>query len=457
MEPMKLNIQLFAASVSSISAYETDIDVANNRSYIQLSISITTTGETFNNAGTAYVNATLTGQNNTYSIPTTHFNISRNTTKVVYSGKIGPFHHNDDGSLNPVSISVSTYITSNYSPSGSATCNMSTIARESSISATNGDIEGSTIITISPKGGGFSHNLSYSFGNLSGTIQNGIWTSGQMAVEWPIPSSFYNQIPNAKEGICTIYCETYSGSTKIGETKSTTIKVSCNETKCKPVVDATIVDINQTTVGLTNDSSKLIRYKSTARITPIATPQNSASISKKTVDGTTVSNYLDIPNVSKNSFSVSATDSRQPNGFITTITKTATMINYVQLTCNANFKRANQTSSVVNLTYSGNYFNGSFGSTSNTLTMSWKYREKGVSEWTTGGTLSPTISGNTYSGSIQCGTNFDYEKNYEFMVEFSDKIDTLNTGIITLSKGQGSLEIYDKAIKANGEVLFYWD
>ena len=133
------------------------------------------------------------------------------------------------------------------------------------------------------------------------------------------------------------------------------------------------------------------------------------------------------------------------------------MINYVQLTCSARVEREDQTSSIVNLFYSGNYFNGSFGATDNALTMSWKYREKGASEWTAGGTLSPTISGNTYSGSIQCGTSFDYQKNYEFMVEFSDKIDSLNTGIITLSKGLGSLEIYDKAIKANGEVLFYWD
>ena len=454
MKFMPLNIQLFAASVSSISAYETDVDIANNRSYIQLSISVTTTGSTWNASGSAYVNATLTGQNNTYSIPQTYFTINKNQTKTVYSGKIGPFNHNSDGSLNPVQINVSTYITSNYSPSGSASCNMSTIARASNISATDGEIEGNSIITINPQAGGFSHNLSYSFGSLSGTIANGISTSGSIAVEWQIPMSFYTQIPTAKNGICTIYCDTYSGGTKIGETKSTTIKVNCNETKCRPTVAATIKDVNQTTVDLTGDDSKLVRYKSTARITPNATAKNSASITSKSVENQTVSSYLDIANVSKNSFNVSAMDSRN---FTTPITVSATMVEYVQLTCNASFKRANQTSSTVNLTYSGNYFNGSFGETDNTLTISWKYREKGASEWITGGTLNPTISGNTYSGSIQCGTSFDYEKNYEFMVEFSDKIDTLNTGIITLSKGQGSLEIYDKAIKANGEVLFYWD
>lgn len=449
MQFMPLNIQLFAASVSSISAYETDIDIANNQSYIQLSITVSTSGQTYNNTGSAYVNATLTGQNNTYSIPKTNFTIGQNTTKTIYTGKIGPFKHNDDGSLNPVSISVSTYITSNFSPSGSATCKMSTIARESNISATDTDIEGNTVITINTKNGGFTHKLTYSFGNLSGTLTSSISGSGTIALSWTIPTSFYSQIPNAKNGICTIYCETYSGSQKIGETKSTTIKVSCNEAKCKPVVDATIVDVNQATVDLTGDSSKLVRYKSTARITPNATPKNSATITSKKVDGTTVSNYLDIPNVGKNSFSVSATDSRN---FTTPLTVSTSIVEYVQLTCDANFIRTNQTSSTINLTYSGNYFNGSFGATDNTLTMSWKYREKDTSEWTAGGTLSPTILGNTYRGSIQCGTNFDYQKSYEFMIEFADKIDSLNVAKV-VTKGIPNFAVFKDCIMVNGIVV----
>lgn len=452
MNFMPLNIQLFGASLY-ISAYETDIDVANNISYVQLSISATTTGQTYNNSGSAYVNATLTGQNNTYSIPKTNFNISRNTTKVVYSGKIGPFTHNSDGSLNPIQINASSYITSNYSPSGSATCNMSTIARKSTVSATNAEIEGTSVITINKQSSNFTHTLTYSFGGLTGTIATKTTAN---SVNFAIPTSFYAKIPNAKSGTCTITCTTYSGNTNLGS-NSVAITVSCNEAKCKPNVDATIVDVNQTTVALTDDSSKLVRYKSTARVTVSATEKNSASIVSKRVEGQAVSSYLDIPNVDKNTFSVSATDSRQPNGFTTTISKTATMINYIKLTCNARVEREDQTSSVVNLFYSGNYFNGSFGATDNALTLNWKYRESGVDEWTNGGTLTPTISGNTYSGSIQCGSNFDYQKNYEFMIEYSDKLETPNPLTVPLNKGRGSLEVYDKAIMANGEVLFYWD
>lgn len=449
MNFMKLNIQLFAAS-SNISAYETDINIADNSSYIQLSISVNTTGSTWNASGSAYVNCTLIGQNNTYSIPKTYFKINKNSTVTVYSGKVGPFKHNDDGSLNPVQINVSTYITSNYSPSASATCNMSTIARKSSVSASNAEIEGTSVITINKQASGFTHDITYQFGSLSGTIASKTTANN---VNFTIPTSFYSQIPNSKSGTCTITCTTYNGGTNLGS-NTTTFTASCNETKCRPDVSTTIADVNQLTTSLTGDSSKLVRYKSTARITPTATAKNGASIVSKNIEGQAVSSYLDITNVSKNSFNISATDSR---GFTTTANKTVSIIEYVQLTCNASFKRENQTSSIVNLNYSGNYYNGTFGAVDNTLTMSWAWKKQGDAEWNIGGTLTPAIESNKYSGSISCGDNFDYTENYEFIVYFADKIDNLNTGSLPVIKGQGELEIYKNCIKAHGEVLFYWD
>lgn len=451
MKLMPLNIQLFGASLS-ISAYETDVSIEGNTSYVQLSISATTTGSSFNESGTSYVNATLTGQNNTYSIPKTNFTIGKTTTKIVYSGKIGPFTHNDDGSLNPISISATSYVTPSFSPSASTTCNMSTIARKSSFSATSAEIEGTSSITINSASSSFTHTLMYSFGDLSGTIASGVSTS----YNWTIPTSFYSKIPNSKTGTCTITCITYSGSKEIGRTTET-ITISTNETKCKPDISATIVDANSATIALTGDSSKLIRYKSTAKITATATAKNSSSISKTTIDGSTT-NPLSINNVSKNSFVIQTTDSR---GYPNSTTKTATMIDYINLTCKAEFKRKTQTGSEVLLNYSGNYYNGSFGSVANALTMSWAYREKGSSTWINGGTLSPTISGNTYSGSISCGTNFDYQKNYEFIVYYSDKLNNLNTGIVPLSKGIGALEVYSDCIRLNGifielEVVDEW-
>lgn len=449
MEFMKLNIQMFASNSLNISANECDISIVNNNSYINLTITATSNSTTYNTTGNAYVNATLTGQNNTYSIPKTNFKINKGSTVTVYSGKIGPFQHNTDGKLNPVTISASAYITSSTKPSATATCNMSTIARKSSVSATSGEIEGTTKITIARASSSFTHTLKYSFGNLTGTIAT---KTSNTSISWTIPTSFYAKISNAKKGTCTITCETYSGSALVGSS-TCTFEASCNESKCKPTVMATVVDTNQDAVDLTGDGSKLIKYKSTAKITPTAASKNSSSISKITVDGVDVTSALNVSNVNRNTFTIVATDSR---GFSTTLNKTVTMIDYVQLSCSCKVKRASQVSSKVTLNGSGNYYNGSFGTTNNTLSLSFSYKEKGTNDWISGGIITPTISSNTYTFEVQAPTDFDYKKAYEFIVYYTDKLDALSI-TQNLKKGIASLAVHEKGLKANDTVFLRWD
>lgn len=133
---LKLNIQKFASNgVHIVQAYETDIDVANNLSYIYLEVQASTNSSTYNNTGNAYVNITATSSNNSYGTGNVHFNISKNTTKTVWSGKLGPFYHNSDGSLGNVTVNVSSYITSSTKPSASTSVGMSTIQRYANINS----------------------------------------------------------------------------------------------------------------------------------------------------------------------------------------------------------------------------------------------------------------------------------------------------------------------------------
>lgn len=374
----------------------------------------------------------------------------RNLKVVEFGTWEDDISHNADGTL-------TLKIGGSYSISGvsgltggsiSKEWTLENIPRKSSVTATNANIESNTKIEIKRASDSFTHTLKYSFEGLTGTI---VTKTSNTSISWTIPTSFYAKIPNNKKGTCTITCETYSGTTLIGST-TTTFEASCNETKCKPTVSATVVDTNQDTINLTNDSSKLIKYKSTAKITPTTTAKNSATISRITIDNVNVTSYLSLANVSKNAFEITVTDSR---GFSNTITKNVTMINYVQLTCKADFERTSQTSSEVKLKYSGNYFNGSFGAQNNTLAMSWSYCEKGTNDWISGGILNPTISGNTYSGEISCGTTFNYKNDYEFKLYYADELDNLNL-TKDVSKGEGSLEIYDKALVVGGEDLVTW-
>ena len=91
---------------------------------------------------------------------------------------------------------------------------------------------GSTInISLPRASSSFTHNLSWKFGSLTGTIGNGIATSASLKTE----SSWALQIPNASSGVGYIYCDTYNGGTKLGsKTVSFTANVS---TGMEPVIN----------------------------------------------------------------------------------------------------------------------------------------------------------------------------------------------------------------------------
>ena len=272
-------------------------------------------------------------------------------------------------------------------------------------------------------------NLSV-FGKETVTIADHSQAGGTF--QWTIPESFYSQIPNAKSGTGTIGCSTYNGDTLIGE-KTSQFTATTNEEKCKPSVDATVVDTNQNTIELTGNSSKLVKYNSTAKVTVTASAKNSASISSKKVNNVIISgDNISIQKIETDTFIVTVTDSR---GYSNSVTLKPSVINYIPLSINANIKRTQPTTGEVSLTFTGNYYNGSFGSVNNQLSMAWKYKEYGASSWINGGNISPVINNNTYSNgsaTISLGTIFDYQKSYEFMLIITDKITTLQpTYIVT--------------------------
>lgn len=84
-------------------------------------------------------------------------------------------------------------------------------------------VEMGTAVTISTPAvdSGYRHTLRYVFGSASGTIASGVAS----AQSWTPPISLAAQIPSAASGAGTIYCDTYSGSTKLG-TKSVAITLT---------------------------------------------------------------------------------------------------------------------------------------------------------------------------------------------------------------------------------------
>lgn len=186
-----------------------------------------------------------------------------------------------------------------------------------------------------------------------------------------------------------------------------------------------VIDINAATIALTGDHTKLVKYFSTARVaisadTTTGSIDNDLYIIKnngKTVFGKEAFFYT----VSSNVFTISAANSA---GEVGTKTIKPTMVNYVKLTCQLANNKLDGDGSITILC-SGNYFNGSFGAKSNTITVRCRYKEIGgtYSSWYT---MSVTPSGNLYSAT-KYFSGLDYTKTYVFQCSAADELMSAST------------------------------
>lgn len=384
-----------------------------------------------------------------------------NNTELLIGETSFTNYHNDDGVSGDVPISGSWYtnltsssvVGTRMEVSGTVT-SIPTIPRASGIKAADANIGSVATIFVDKKSDTFTHTVAYKIGDLSGYIlADGSITDTATkitatTIPFTIPTSFYEQIPT-KEGTVTLTCITYNGNTQIGEAKTGTFKVNTVESDCKPQITATLIDSNSTTVALTGDNKKIIKYKSTAKITPTATAKNSATISKITVNNVEVNgDYIAFANVQSETFIVEVTDSR---GYTNTLELKPTIVVYIPLSATAKFDRVSATSSEVKVKYSGNYYNGSFGSVNNSLIINWAYKLKDDTKWTTGGIITPTIKGNTFSGEVSLGKTFDYKKAYDFILYVSDKLSAVSPQE-PVKKGE---PIYDYGVDAEGNNYFW--
>ena len=140
---------------------------------------------------------------------------------TVASGSLTIAHNSDGTKSFSLSCEAGVY-TYAVSVSASGTHTLNTIPRASSVSASNVNMGSATTIAISRASSSFTHTLTYKFGDSTGTIAS---KTASTSVSWTPAVSLANQIPSTTSGTCTITCDTYSGSTKIGS-KTCTLTLS---------------------------------------------------------------------------------------------------------------------------------------------------------------------------------------------------------------------------------------
>ena len=295
------------------------------------------------------------------------------------------------------------------------------IGRAATLSATSGFIGDAVAISVNRKNPEYTHSIRYEFGTLSGYIAGAAGEVSttetkleDVSIVFPIPESFYTQIPDKPSGVCTLTCTTYSGNTKIGDPQTATFTVTADPNRCSPVLTGAAIDINSATVGLTGNSKIFIRGYSNVRCTPNASAQKSATLTGVWVNSQKIENgYIDFPGIGTDSIVFLAVDSR---GYSTEYAvPNLQLVNYTDVSASATAKRLNPTDGTAQLQMGGTWFPGKLGATQNTLTA--RYRQRDGSWYS----LTPIISGNNFSVTISL-TGYDYRKSHTFDMEIADRL-----------------------------------
>ncbi|MGV3027869.1 DUF859 family phage minor structural protein [Streptococcus hyovaginalis] len=208
--------------------------------------------------GTKPLTVNVNGSATTVNINPT---VSSGQRKEIFSRSY-TIGHNANGTK---SFSISATLPLNISPYGTATVSQAVqpraIPRISSVTGANVAMGSNMTITINANDTSFTHNLRYSFGSSSGTIATGV----KGTYSWFVPMTLAEQLPNATSGRGILVCETYSGSSKIGESQySFTLTIPDN---IKPSIVMIDVVETQTTVNNLNlDANTFVQIMSLPQV-----------------------------------------------------------------------------------------------------------------------------------------------------------------------------------------------
>lgn len=392
-------------------------DVAANTSQVRVLWKSTQTGESRNLVShSAYYWIDLGGGETKHTVT---YVLHKSTTDTILDLTVTVPHD----SQGKGTVRVRTWMDTRIS-AGEVTLSkaltLADIPQAGTVSATDTVIGGKSTVVVTCRDSSYTHSIAFRFGALSGYLdRDGTPVDTEVihtaaALNFPIPESFYEQIPDSPTGVCTLTCRTYSGETVLGENTGS-FTVTADPAKCGPSVLGTVEDCNGATLALTGDGSRLISRYSTALCTVEAQARGAATIVEKKICGVAVEeDSLQIPNVETSKFVFSAVDSRGYTGQYEVI---AELIPYELLTLNGSVSRADPTGPVT-VTVSGSFYDGGFGVASNTLALSC--RVDGGEEIP----MTPTLSDGGYTAQALL-EGLDYAQSHSLTVTAADALTTV--------------------------------
>ena len=383
-------------------------------------------------------------------------------TKTVQTKQI-KVDHNQEGNAN-VNISSSFNGGSWGSASGNKTVDLPQIPRGSKITNTQKSFDLGTnlvILNITKYVDTYYDVLNISINNTTLRTVNGVSDKYVFNPTDDELNTIYNSVPNNNSQTITFTLTTYSNSdktTQIGV--SSVYNITGNIVNANPTLTGfDYEDTNPLTLNLSGDSNKIINGYSTLKISNLVCNANKGATLKLVQINNVQYSYdnnfsVSIPNWSGNVITMYVFDSRNNS----TKLEVPIGINYVdykeKVIINKSCTRYANVNEESNLSFSGEWFNSSFGAYNNQLSATYKYRQKGGNEWIQGTTnINITVDGNTYSysGYIKGDTNngFATENSYEIEIIVTDSLSSKSDTTILIA-GEPAMDIYHSNIAIGG-------
>ncbi len=451
-------------------------DIVNNRTKVQYE------------ARTYYENSTYIydAQGNGGVYGTSSANVSGSCTRpttgeTVIATTEAWVQHNDNGSQ---AISASAYLNFpnwNWSATATGTADLPTIPRASSIAVSNYNLGQNIGIIIGKKVNSFTSTLTYKIGSRTGTI---ISKTSSPNYTWEMSSELIEQIkndnPSTKNVSAIIYCDTYNGDTKIGNTQSTNFTLVITD---KPTI--TNVTIEETIELIKHYTTKIVKYLSIPKFNIVTTASIGTNIKTYQVrcgeiEKSSSNNDVMINNIQ---YSYLVENNRKTKFIVNVIDQRGNIsddyeiecefIEYVNLAFNntdIKLTRLNNVSNIMKLHMTGYVYNGLIGETQNSLTLKYRFKEKNNNSvtWSELKNIEATLNeDNTFMiNDLQLESEFDYRINYD--IEFyandlfqqilhSDIIKTSEDIVKVHKNGMYIKNIDTKKLLINGEEVFDLD
>ena len=416
----------------TISIDQNSQNIANNTSNVTVVVRAKWTGGSYNQLqkpGWLKIDGTQ------YNF-TSSFNYNRATsgTQELFT-KTVDVEHNDDGTKTLDCSASYTSGVSSGTVGASASKVLTTIARKSTLSVSNGTLGTAQTLTISEKASSLTHKLYYTCGSVGTTyiLGSASATSSTLSTSWTPPLSLANQNTTGSSVTIKFTLDTYSGSTKIGTntySKTFTIPASVKPSCSIEVSDPT---------GLLGTYGGYIQNVSKFAVKVTAEASYGAAIStyKTTANGSTYVNSsftTDILTASGNvSISTTVTDKRGRTG---TASKSVTVLAYSlpKITalsvhrCDANGTRNDKGEYVIV------NFNASVTSVSgkNTPTYTLQYKKTSDSNYTTvqltNYSSNYSVSNGSYIFAADSGASYNVILSVTDKISSDSKTTTASTG-----------------------------